>query len=210
MKLLYFFDPMCGWSYAFHPVLEKVREAYPNIPISFICGGMVLGKNAGPVGERGEYYLNIIPRLTEIADVTFGDVYKRKLANGTFYNASLKPSVAINIVNSMHPEKTFSFIGAMYHRLFVHGDELQDLFSIETAAVESEIDAGTLSEQIEDEKWVELTQKDFELTQSIGISGFPTLVAEVNEQLYLVNHGYAHLEKVVDSVQSLLDMELAV
>lgn len=208
MRLLYFFDPLCGWSYAFHPVMKKVQEHYPNIPISFICGGMIVGAREGQVGDRGQFYLNILPRLSSMANVPFGDVYKRKLEDGTFFNSSIRPSVAVNIVNSVYPHKTIDFIEAMFHRIFVHGDEFQDIIEIETAAIEAEIDASAISEQFADPRWMELTKKDFELTASIGISGFPTLVAEVNDKLYLVNQGYTTLENAVLNIDELAKTEV--
>ena len=52
MKLIYYFDALCGWCYGFSPVMSKVQEKYSGkLDIEVVSGGLFLGKRAGGVNE---------------------------------------------------------------------------------------------------------------------------------------------------------------
>lgn len=41
-RLIYGFDPLCGWCFAFRPTMHAIREAHPDVPIdvsSQLIGG---------------------------------------------------------------------------------------------------------------------------------------------------------------------------
>ncbi|MDB5269973.1 MAG: hypothetical protein JWP58_3013, partial [Hymenobacter sp.] len=51
-ELLYVHDPLCGWCYGMSPVISQVqREFAGRVDVSVLCGGMVLGDDAGPISE---------------------------------------------------------------------------------------------------------------------------------------------------------------
>lgn len=210
MRLLYFFDPLCGWCHGFHSVLEKIQQQFEHIEIHFICGGMVVGKNVGTVGEKGQFYLKILPRLTELSGATFGEAYKAKLNDGSYFTSSLYPSIAFNIVNTLQPEKAMDFLGALHKQIFVHGMELQTENEVVEAAQMAGINNIDFGSLLQSQTWIDLTQKDFALTSNVGITGFPCLVAEIGGKLYLVSQGFASFENLEDTLnQLLLQEELA-
>jgi len=49
-KLIYFYDPLCGWCFGFSPVMSEIQDAYGDkLDIEVISGGLFLDLRAGAV-----------------------------------------------------------------------------------------------------------------------------------------------------------------
>ena len=56
VKLIYYFDALCGWCYGFSPVVSKLQETYKNkIDFEVISGGLFLGNRVGTVNDVAPY-----------------------------------------------------------------------------------------------------------------------------------------------------------
>jgi putative protein-disulfide isomerase len=207
MKLYYFFDPFCGWCYGFSDVINRVVQHYPDLELNVVCGGMVTGKAEGYLGEKGKYILHVLPRLIDLSGCEFGDDYIKKLETGDLFCSSITPSLALIIIKNNAPEKTLETIHFLQRKMFYEGHDLQheSIYSELTEVLE--LPFSGLWEQMQDNKWREVLDKDFELTADIGIQGFPTLVADIQEKLYLVTHGWASFSAVEKVMDELLEME---
>jgi len=50
IKLVYYYDALCGWCYGFSPVMSKIENKYSDkLDIKVISGGLFLGSRAGRV-----------------------------------------------------------------------------------------------------------------------------------------------------------------
>jgi len=47
-KLIYGYDPLCGWCYGLIPALRKFHETYPDVPVEVLPGGLFTGSPARP------------------------------------------------------------------------------------------------------------------------------------------------------------------
>ena len=54
-RLIYGFDPLCGWCFGFGPALRALREALPDLEIELRMGGLVTGGRIRPYIESAEY-----------------------------------------------------------------------------------------------------------------------------------------------------------
>jgi putative protein-disulfide isomerase len=190
MKLYYFFDPLCGWSYGFHAVLKEIKAQFPECPVHMICGGMMSPRHEKIVGENGQFYLNLLPHLENKTGASFGNAYRKRLEKGDLFLSSLKPSMAVNIVNSLFPEHTFDFIKSLHEQMFIHGCDLQATEHIMKAAEACGMDGLEIAAEFTQVQWLDLAFRDFSLTAEMGITTFPTLIAASNQQLHLLANGY--------------------
>jgi putative protein-disulfide isomerase len=56
MKMLYFYDALCGWCYGFSPVMQKTAEVYQDqFEFQVVSGGMISGSRIGPIGTVAPY-----------------------------------------------------------------------------------------------------------------------------------------------------------
>lgn len=196
MKLLYFFDPLCGWCYGFGGVLDSLLEKHKEIELEVICGGMITGDLQGPIGERGKYISDAIPRLVEMTGATIGENYKKQMADGSFYCSSVKPSVILQWIKSNMPEKAYKAASLIQKKMFIEGENPeQDSFYLSICENLEIPYSEVIGASVSDE-WLFKTKSEFRYCADLGITGYPALVAEKDNQLYLVSRGYSNLETV--------------
>ena len=39
-RLIYIMDPMCSWCWGFAPVIAAIQQAYPDLPLHLVAGGL--------------------------------------------------------------------------------------------------------------------------------------------------------------------------
>jgi len=59
-KIIYAFDPLCGWCFGFNAVILKLKEEY-NEQLNFEVksGGLVIGNRICKISEKAKYLKNI-------------------------------------------------------------------------------------------------------------------------------------------------------
>lgn len=205
MRLLYFFDPLCGWCYAFHPVIRSLSRRFPEVPVSAHCGGMYLGRNEGPIGHKGRYILGVIPRLEEMTGCVFGAPYKALLESGKLYCSSLMPSRAIHTAATFNSQNVLDFIGDLQAGMFIDGRSYEDTDLYRDLAVKYDYDPDEFLKRMMSDESDKNANGDFDFTASVGITGFPTLVAEIDNKLYLVSHGYSSEKQTLEAIEGLME-----
>ena len=195
-KIYYFMDPMCGWCYGFSNQVQKMRQTFPEIPIELVCGGMVPPKSEGPLGDRGKYILRAIPRVEKQTGIEFGEAYKKGLETGKIWNGSLKPSVAINIMKSHSLDLAFQLFQMLQKAYFFMGKNLNENSTYEEILSELQVNVSEFLYLMGETNWTKQALDEFAFTGQVGITGFPTLVGEVEEKLVLITNGYIHADKL--------------
>lgn len=206
-KIYYFYDPMCGWCFGFSSVIQQVIQSHPHIPLEVVCGGMVKGSLEGPIGDRGTHILNAIPRVESQSGTRFGEHYKNRVADGTMWNSSVKPSIALSIVKKLYPEHAFAFTQKLQHAYFGLGQNLNDSSVYHDLLKDFHEDSDEFLYWMGEQHWIQKTFDDFEFTANVGITGFPTLVGEVNDKFMLLAYGFCSFKEVNDNILQLQEQE---
>jgi putative protein-disulfide isomerase len=82
-RIIYVFDPMCGWCFGFGKVMTEFEATYKDsIDFDVISGGMVVGEREGPVGDFADYILGAYTRVEEYSGMKFGQPYLDQLKKG--------------------------------------------------------------------------------------------------------------------------------
>ena len=125
-KIIYIYDPLCGWCYGFSPVIRKLEQEYSeSIDFDILSGGMVIGDREGLIGDKADYILSVIPRLEEYTGVTMGEAYKTKLKDKSLYQSSMKPCIALEVFKSFNTKDAITFASDLQKAQYVEGDDLQ-------------------------------------------------------------------------------------
>jgi putative protein-disulfide isomerase len=202
-RLIYIFDALCGWCFGFSPVMQKVADAYPDVPIEVISGGLMLGDRVGPIGEVAPYVKTAYKDVENRTGVQFGEAFiKGGLADGTLRLNSLPPAIAMVIFKEQFPQKAIQFAHALHHIIYVNGHSSEDYLSMSKYAADLGFDKELFLERLHVESYEDLAKQDFMHAQQLQATGFPQLIAQASDgQLYLVARGYTSLEDVLARLQ---------
>jgi putative protein-disulfide isomerase len=204
-KILYIFDPLCGWCYGFSPVIQKIQEDYKSkVDVDIISGGMVVGDRVGPVGAFADYILKALPRLKELTGVEFGEAYISQLRDNSLFLSSLKPSIALEVFKSFNEKDTIVFASSIQKLHYIEGKSLED-DSVYLELIKSyNIDSVEFLTKLNSDNYRVETTNLFKMIQEWGITGFPAVIFIKNEAFYLIAKGYVDIENLKKTIDKLL------
>ncbi|MDZ7758125.1 DsbA family protein [Rhodohalobacter sp.] len=205
ITLVYVYDPLCGWCYGFHPVIDKIAKRFKDqLNIRVIPGGLAIDENAQPISEGYDYIRDSLKIVEDKTDVKFGKPFVQLAEDGTYIYDSLPGCKAQNAVNRLAPVQALQFAGAMQSAIFSNGKDLNKLdtylsiledFSIDPA----EFEAVFTSDEIE-----KITRDQFDWVHQNNASAFPTLLLEIGNDTGLMSKGYRPYDTVESHLHHLI------
>ena len=212
-RLYYMADPLCGWSYGFAPILERLRQAYSaQVEWVYLAGGMAVGEQAKPMAEVAAHIRASLEPVSGRTGAIFGRAFYEDLLNQAeeMYDSTL-PSAAMVYLKHRHPKADWpGFLLALQRGFFLDGLSPSDPALYEQAARAIHVNDEHLFAGMACEGNLVETQAEFDLVRSMDITGFPALVLEqTNGKRHPVVQGYATFERVSSLLERLLAMRLA-
>ena len=205
-KIIYVYDPLCGWCYGFSPVIRKIENEYKDkMDFEIISGGMVIGEREGLIGDFAGYILKALPRLEELTGVKFGERYLSKLKDRTLYQSSLKPCIALEVFKSFNEKDAIAFASSIQKAQYLDGNDLQDENVYLELIKPYGIDPVKFLKQLNSEEFKIETTKLFAMIQEWGITGFPAVILVKNGEFFLIAKGYVdydNLKAVIEKIIS--------
>jgi putative protein-disulfide isomerase len=189
IKLLYVYDPLCGWCYAFGPNVERIEKEY-DAEVTIISGGMVLGERIRPVGNMASYILKSIPKMEKTTGVKYGEAYKNLLREGTYQTSSEKPSVALCVYKSFKKDSAVSFAHDIQSSFFIDAKDLNKNETYADLAVSYGIERNSFLERMKDSMYLKQAYAEFKRAGDLQLDGYPYLFLVKDSTLYLVADGY--------------------
>jgi putative protein-disulfide isomerase len=209
-KLLYFYDPLCGWCFGFSPVIKKLeKEFQEQISFEAISGGMVLGDRVKPLSEMKDYLKDAMPRLEEMTGVKFGKPYLDILEEGSLLLNSELPCVAMTVFKSMTNKSSIEFASALKSALYQNGVNLNEVDNYKDLAESFDLSWEVFRSKLEDSAYKEKTYQEFQVGQQMGIGGFPSVVLSIGNQGYLIARGYRAENEMKSVIEEILAKESA-
>ncbi len=206
-KIYYFYDALCGWCYGFSPVIQSIYKEYnSHFDFEIISGGLKLGADVGPIGVVAPYIkAGAYKQVEQMCDVKFGDDFVcGPLEEGTIVLDSLTPAIALSIVKSKKPAEAFEFGGILHRALYVDGIDIGNIENYGPLAAQIGLDAGSFIYDMENPAYKALAEKDFAFTKSLGVNGFPTIIAERGNEMFALSRGYTTYEHVVGQLDKII------
>jgi len=207
MKIIYFYDALCGWCYGFSDVMVKLKNKWEReIEFETISGGMISGERVGPLSQMAPYIKTAYKTVEERSGMKFGDVFVNDvLEKGEVILSSEPPSRALSTFKFLQPGNSVMQAHAIQKAFYFDGHDLNKTETYRAIATQLDIDADDFSILFESDHMKSKTEEDFYLTQQFGVSGFPAVIMIKDEQYYLVARGYAdfdHIDSAIEKVKN--------
>jgi len=198
-RLVYGFDPLCGWCYGFVPVMQAVRERFPHVPVELRMGGLVTGARVEPIARSRAYLERGMAEVERRASVRFGRAFvEGLLAEGTYVSNSEIPCRAIWAMLETAPQLAHAFGARVITGFYGEGlapDDTEHLAEW-AADVGADVDAWRAAFGSGDAPAG--TQRMFAQAQAEGFTMYPTLAADdVDGRRHEVVRGFAPTAEIL-------------
>ena len=191
-RILYGYDPLCGWCYGFIPVMRAVAEAYPDTPIDVRMGGLVTGERVAPYSAARDYIMGASKRMADatgrpLSQAFFDDI----LTRDDILSNSAQPCAAVLEVreNADDPlgRKALAYAHALQE---AHFEEAMDVNDPATHAhVAGKV--GVETPDVPDyEAARDVVAAEFAAARALGISSYPTVLRMADKRLAMVPLDY--------------------
>ncbi len=209
MNLIYCYDAYCGWCYAFSPVVQKISQDFASTCYTeVVSGGMILPGAPAPVTVIADYLKEVAETVAAHTGVRFGDDYlwhTRHPEKSDWFPHSEKPAIALSIIRQYSPDLSVSFAAALQSALFFEGRDLTDDEAYRHLLPAYNISPEVFYKALHSTDFKEKAYHDFSLVKRLGVTSFPVLLLQENEnRFHLVAKGYAGYDTVKTRLEQLL------
>lgn len=204
-KIIYAFDPLCGWCFGFNVVIKKLKEEYEaRFDFDVKSGGLVIGNRICKISEKAKYLKKSLPGVERITGVKFGEKFLKLLDEGEYLSDSLPPSIAFNVFKSFRPDLAFDIAHAIQKTHYVDGMDLNNIRPYFKVAEQFGVNKFGFMERFEDPIYKRFTEEDFELVKSWGATNYPAILLEHNSEVEMIAEGYVNYETLKDDFEDIL------
>lgn len=192
-ELIYGFDPLCGWCFAFGPSYRAIRAAHPDLPVRMRYGGLVLGERVGPIAGHRDYLLRGLEQVRRTAGVAAGPAFlDGLLAEGAYISDSEPPCRAIYVMEQLAPAAAAADFAADLPDIhYVDGKPLDDVDVLAALAARHGADPAVFAELWLGDGARAGVQQAFAAARAFGITSYPTVLYHKGDRLQPVAQGFA-------------------
>lgn len=189
-KIIYVFDPLCGWCYGFEPVMIDVQKNYSDkFDFDFVPGGMVTKSNAQPLNNMRAYLIKAIPNLESRTGITIDQAYyDNMLNNDTVVLDSEVPSQVFLLAKKNYIGNEVKLIQEIQDKLYKKGLHLSDLNNYN--------DINFNKAKVSSPEATKLMNESFAKSRKLSVRGYPALLIEKNGKYELLSSGYISYNKL--------------
>lgn len=176
-RLIYGYDPLCGWCYGFVSALRQLRESLPDLAVRPVMGGLVTGARIGRYAEMGDYIRNASARMTGVTGMALSPAFFDKIiGNPNIMASSLVPCAAVLQVRDAAPHRAAEFASAVQVAHFGAGCDLNDAVLYDRIAQDLGI---VLNFDLPGPRTpTPALTAEFADAHALGITRYPTLIVE--------------------------------
>jgi putative protein-disulfide isomerase len=206
MRLLYVFDALCGWCYGFRAVMDQLHDEFSSsLPFEVISGGMVLGNQAGPIGQVAGYISEAYKKVEERTGVKFGqDFLEGTLKDGQVIFDSYPPAKALRIFKEFKPKETVQFASDIQSAIYFDGIDPCDFEIYSQLIVKYGISKQDFKILWNSTDYDVRTREEFILARQLNVSGYPTVFFEAESQYHKIASGYTPFSVLRDRLEHIM------
>lgn len=208
-RVLYLFDALCGWCYAFSPVMQELyARHHQRLPFDVLSGGMVPPEFARPIREKASFIEGAYKTVEEYTGVRFGQAYLDHIFNpdqSPWLEESLTPATALCLLKSTQTVDAVNLAAAIQKLHMVYGKDLSDAESYRELAERAGCDWSDFQAKLASDEWKDEARYEFALVKQLGISGFPAVLLQTGEtKFYFIAKGYTPFEDLDARLEAVL------
>lgn len=187
MQLRYFADPLCSWCYGFGPELSKLLASQPAHKLALVMGGL-RPFNREPMSVA---FRTMLREHWHHVATASGLPFSQAILDRDDFVYDTEPACrAVVTARALFPAQALTLMKAIQSAFYRDGRDATEADVLGDIAADHGYDRATFLTAMESEAMRTATRADFASTQSLGVSGFPTVAASHGEELYLVTSGY--------------------
>jgi putative protein-disulfide isomerase len=199
-RLVYFADPMCSWCYGFSPVIAALAERFEDrLPLDVVMGGLRAGNTEAMRDKDKDFIRASWTRVGAATGQPFDmDFFDR---DGFVYDT--EPACrAVVTARRLMPRMALPFMARVQQAFYAENRDMTAPEQICEVAEEAGFDRAEFGAAFAAAATRNETFRDFLTAQSLGIHGFPTLIAGSEERGYaLLTNGYRPLEDLAEPLE---------
>lgn len=192
--LIYVMDPMCSWCWGFVPVIDAIRQAFPQLPVHLVAGGLRPGVT-DPMQDQareamGEHWQAVKARTGQPL------LTPDALPANFIYNT--EPACrALVVARELDAECVWLLAKSIQQAFYTQVQDVTSCSVLFELAQQAGYRRKKFSKAFLGAEAREAVMADFAWARDLGISGFPTLLAKRNGMLSLLTNGYQSSEIVL-------------
>lgn len=159
---------------------------------------MIVGDRIGPLSTMADYIRSAYKVVEERAGVTFGKPFIQQLngeANVLF--SSLPPSRALNAFKAYRPHDALLMAHEIQKAIYFYGKAPGDESVYLDLAKKFDLPVNTYREKLWSDENISRTEKDFQQSKELQVSGFPTVFMSNGEEYLLMGQGFMEYEDLL-------------
>jgi len=187
MRLLYVADPMCSWCYGFGPELRKLLSARPDLELQLVMGGL-RPYNRDPMSPA---FLEMLQEhWAHVARASGLEVNPEALRIEGFVYDTEPACRGVVTARSIDATKAFNYYSLVQVSFYRDARDVTREDILVELARDAGYDESLFAATLRSEPAKRVTMHDFETSQRLGVSGFPTLAVGYEDELFLVTSGW--------------------
>ncbi|MCD2472011.1 DsbA family protein [Jiella sp. MQZ9-1] len=172
--LVYFADPMCSWCWGFSPTIDAIAKAHPDLAIRLVLGGL-RPFNDRPMDEQAKAEIR---HHWEHVEAASGQPFDYAFFDRESFVYDTEPAArAVVAARRLDPAHVFPLKQRISRAFYAENRDVTKREVLANLAVAEGLDRDAFLPAFDDEATKQETLADFAVTQSSGVTGFPTLVA---------------------------------
>jgi putative protein-disulfide isomerase len=202
--LVYGFDPLCGWCFAFRGVLKELRAALGDrVQWEIACGVLVTRERMKPIGEMAEYLLAGEQMLHDAVGVRFGAGFRKLLADGNWVSQSEPPCRAVVLTQRLFGSSAaFQFGDELIRGFYEDGRPPDQPQVLRAAATQAGVDADRLLAAWD--KGPAETAAELGKARESGVRIYPSVFLKRDQDLRPIYEGFAKAAELKELVDEML------
>jgi putative protein-disulfide isomerase len=172
MRLIYGFDPLCGWCYGAVPAIRAVQTALPDLPVVLALPGLVTGDRVGPYARMEGYIRGASAHLRAVTGRAPSPAFFDMITRPGLIGQSGPPALVIDAARKADPVRALGFAQRLIEAHFQDGADLNDpaIYPPHLKATGLDIDLPALTDQAARALWA--------AEAHWGIQSFPSLIVQ--------------------------------
>ncbi len=136
------------------------------------------------------------PQISQVTGAEFGDGYQRLIADGSFVMDSEAAARGMAALRQATPQRAAELAGALQRAFFTDGHSLSDPATYHEIALSAGLDADAVVAAFLAPGSHAATEADFRRAARLGVTGFPTLLADDGSRVVPLARGHATADEV--------------
>ena len=197
-RLIYIMDPMCSWCWGFAPVLDAIQTVHPDLRMDLVAGGLRPGVTDPMQDAARQALAEHWQAVREASGQPLLD--PDALPAGFIYNT--EPACrALVVARELDADRAWALVKAIQGAFYGQLRDVTQCSVLADLAEQVGYSRSSFRQALVAETAIAAVQADFGWVAGLGISGFPTLLAERDGMLALLSNGYQPAEGILALLQ---------